>query len=109
MLRLKTVLIAAMVAGAAGAPMPAAHAAPLTIHEIQYTTDPAGASGHDGTIVDCAGGIVTHKFGGGKPKITLQDPAFPAGWGAIQVKEVICYSCSSFCSSASQSSTSMVR
>lgn len=87
MLRLKTVLIAALVAGAAGAPMPAAQAAPLTIYEIQHTTDPAGDSASNGMIVDCAGGIVTHKFGGSKPKITLQDPAFPDGWGGIQVKD----------------------
>jgi len=62
-------------------------AAELSIYQIQYTTDPDGASPHAGSTVDCLGGVVTHKFPGYKPKLTLQDPSFPAGWGGIQVKD----------------------
>ena len=58
-----------------------------TIYDIQYTTDPDGVSPVDGTVTDCAGGIVTHKFGGFKPKLTLYDPNWPNGWGSIQVKD----------------------
>jgi len=82
-----------LVVAAAGAVMVAALAAglasagPLSIEQIQYTVDPSGSCPLDGNIVDCAGGIVTHKFGGSKPKITIQDPNSPDGWGAIQVKD----------------------
>jgi hypothetical protein len=59
----------------------------LSIYDIQFTTDPAGVSHLDGKVVNCRGGIVTHKYGGQWPKLTLQDPNFPEGWGAIQVKD----------------------
>ena len=59
----------------------------LSIYEIQYTTDPNGNSPLEGRLIDCTGGIVTHKYGGGQPKLTIQDPNFSTGWGAIQVKD----------------------
>ncbi len=58
-----------------------------SIYEIQYTTDPNGYSPLAGEVIDCSGGIVTHKFGGFRPKLTIQNPNFPDGWGAIQVKD----------------------
>ena len=59
----------------------------LAIREIQYTTDPNGVSPHDGYVVDCAGGICTGKYAGNRPRIILQDPDDPSGWGGIQVKD----------------------
>jgi len=64
-----------------------ANGAAYSIYEIQYTLDPNGNSPLEGQIVDCLGGIVTHRFGGSRPKLTLQDPNAPDGWGAIQVKD----------------------
>ena len=61
-------------------------ASSLSIYEIQYTTDANGASAQHGNLVDCLGGIVTRKRGGGRPRLVLQDPNYPDGWGAIQVK-----------------------
>ena len=61
-------------------------AEPLSIFEIQYTTDVNGNSDLNGNIVDCLGGIVTHKRGGGRPRLVVQDPNYPDGWSAIQVK-----------------------
>ena len=58
-----------------------------SIYEIQYTTDPNGKSPLEGQTIDCLGGIVTHKFYGFRPKLTIQDPNYPLGWGAIQVKD----------------------
>ncbi|HLB72473.1 MAG TPA: hypothetical protein VJJ98_00490, partial [Sedimentisphaerales bacterium] len=60
----------------------------LSIYEIQYTTDPDGASPQDGNIVDCLGGIVVHKPLTGRPRLIIQDPDYPLGWGAIQVKDL---------------------
>ena len=60
----------------------------LSIYEIQYTTDADGASPQDGNIVDCLGGIVTHKPPTGRPRLVVQDPNFAAGWGGIQVKDL---------------------
>jgi len=65
----------------------AASAERYSIYEIQYTNDPNGESPLKGQIIDCLGGIVTHKFNGFRPKLTIQDPNFPLGWGAIQVKD----------------------
>jgi hypothetical protein len=65
-----------------------AHAEELSIYEIQYTTDANGASPQHGNIVDCAGGIVTHKPPTGRPRLIIQDPNYPDGWGAIQVKDL---------------------
>ena len=61
----------------------------MSIYEIQFTTDPAGDSPYNGQIVDCRGGIVTHKYPGTRPKLTLYDPCHPTGWGGIQVKDWI--------------------
>jgi hypothetical protein len=61
----------------------------LSIYEIQHTTDANGASLQNGNIVDCIGGIVTFKRAGGRPRLTIQDPNFPYGWGGIQVKDFI--------------------
>jgi hypothetical protein len=65
-----------------------ATAQPLSIYQIQYTTDPAGASPYDGSIVDCNGGIVVQKRPPGKPaKLTLYDPSHPDAWGGIMAKD----------------------
>jgi len=58
-----------------------------SIYDIQHTTDPDGGSSSANTVVDCAGGVVTHKWSGGQLKLTLQDPNHLDGWGAIQVKD----------------------
>ena len=60
----------------------------LSIYEIQYTTNPNGASGQHGNIVDCLGGIVIHKPPTGRPRLIIQDPNYPDGWGAVQVKDL---------------------
>lgn len=61
----------------------------LSIYEVQYTTNPDGASDYVGEVIDCAGGICVSKFPGYRPRLILQDPAQPDGWGAIQVKDWI--------------------
>ncbi|HUW82400.1 MAG TPA: hypothetical protein VMZ31_06325 [Phycisphaerae bacterium] len=61
----------------------------LSIYQIQYTTNADGSSNYDGQVVDCIGGIVVGKFPGSKPRLILQDPNFPDGWGGIQVKDWI--------------------
>ena len=65
-----------------------AQAAELSIYEIQYTNDANGTSPQHGNIVDCLGGIVTHKPPTGRPRLIIQDPNYPDGWGAIQVKDL---------------------
>jgi hypothetical protein len=60
----------------------------LSIYDIQYTDDPNGESSQNGIIIDCTGGIVTHKSPSGRPRLIVQDPAYPDGWGAIQVKDL---------------------
>jgi len=62
----------------------------LPIYDIQYVdlaVNPDGDSPYAGQIVDCGGGIVVHKFTGTKPKVTLQDPGRPDGWGGIAIKD----------------------
>ena len=71
---------AALLAGAATAP------AALSIYDIQYTPAADGASPQDGNLIDCAGGVVTYKWYGGKARIYLRDPA-RADWAAIMVKD----------------------
>jgi len=61
---------------------------PLPIYEIQYTTDVNGISPQNGQIIDCLGGIVTHKPPTGRPRLIIQDSNYPNGWGAIQVKDL---------------------
>ncbi len=58
----------------------------LTIRDVQYTTDPSGDSPYNGQIHDVTGGIVTHIWFGGKPRIYVQDPAY-SKWGGIIVKD----------------------
>ena len=65
-----------------------AQATELSIYEIQYTTDANGTSPQHGNIIDCTGGIVTHKPPTGRPRLIIQDPNYPDGWGAIQVKDL---------------------
>jgi len=79
--------LAILIAATAAAPQDATAAVAPSIFDIQYTADPAGDSPLDGRIIDCAGGIVTHKFAGSRPRIVLYDPANPDGWGGIQVKD----------------------
>lgn len=83
----RSIIIGAALLSIVTAGVPAAYGAAYSIYEIQYTTDPNGNSPLEGEIVDCLGGIVTHRFGGFRPKLTLQDPNAPDGWGAIQVKD----------------------
>jgi hypothetical protein len=61
--------------------------APLSIREIQYTESLDGASPWNGKVIDCAGGVVVAKTGGGRPRLFLQDPNVPDGWAAITVKD----------------------
>ena len=60
--------------------------AQLSVQDIQYTTAAEGASPYDGDTVSCLGGVVTQIYMGSKPRLVLQDPNSPNGWGAIQVK-----------------------
>lgn len=67
----------------------------LTIFEIQYTTNPDGTSPMHGEVLDCVGGVVTHKLMKYTPRLVLQDPIIrdpnaqgdDGCWGAIQVKD----------------------
>ena len=59
----------------------------LSIYDIQYTTDPNGASHYDGSVVDCNGGIVIHIRPGPPAKLTLYDPNCPDAWGGIMAKD----------------------
>lgn len=63
-----------------------ANAEPLSIYQIQYTPDANGISPEDGSILDCLGGIVTHKAPGKRPRLVVQDANENRGWNAIQVK-----------------------
>jgi len=63
-----------------------AHAAELSVYEVQYTTDPAGASPYNGQIHNVTGGIVTHVWQGFNDRVYLYDPAHPT-WGSIVVKD----------------------
>jgi hypothetical protein len=80
-------LVALLLAAASARVSGTAAAGVYSISEIQYTTDPDGRSPLEGQVIDCRGGIVTHMFPGGKPKLTIQDPNRPFAWGAIQVKD----------------------
>ncbi len=60
--------------------------APLSIYDIQYTTDPAGDSPYADQIIDVVGGVVTHIWHGFNDRVYLRDPAQPT-WGAIVVKD----------------------
>ena len=58
----------------------------LSIYQIQYATNTDGTSDWDTQQVNCTGGIVIHKWGGGRQRIILYDPNNPTGWGGILVK-----------------------
>ena len=73
----------------AAGPVPAAPGQVLTIRDVQYTVNSNGASDHDGEVIDCTGGIVVAKFAGYRPRLVLQVPNDPDGWGAIQAKDWI--------------------
>jgi hypothetical protein len=61
----------------------------LSIRALQYTEYPAGDSPYAGQTVDCAGGIVIHKYNSYRPRVILYDPTQPDGWGGIVVKDQI--------------------
>ncbi len=82
--RMLVLLIAAAVSGLAER----IEAEPLSIYEIQYSTDASGASPENGNIVDCIGGIVVHKSSGSRTKLTLYDPNYPDGWGGVMAKDL---------------------
>jgi hypothetical protein len=59
-----------------------------SIYDLQYQSEPEDLnSPHVGEDVNCIGGIVIHKYPGGKPKVTLYDPNYPDGWGGIAIKD----------------------
>lgn len=64
------------------------YAEELSIYEVQYTTDPDGASPQHGNVIDCSGGIVVHIFVGWRTRLVLYDPDYPDGWGAIMAKDL---------------------
>lgn len=66
---------------------PSASAQSLTIYDIQSNTVDGDASSYDLQLVNCTGGICVAKFRGSRPRLILQDPAHPEGWGGIQVKD----------------------
>lgn len=79
------IMIVVTVLGSAGS----ARSQALSIYEIQYTTDPNGASPQNGNIVDCLGGIVIHKSPPPtRPRVTLYDPNNADGWGGIIAKDL---------------------
>lgn len=61
----------------------------LSIYQIQYTSNVNGISPEHGNIINCLGGIVTQKPGGGRPRLVIQDSNYPEGWGAVQVKDFL--------------------
>ena len=83
MVGLGWVLAALPVAGASGQA--------LSICEIQSNTSDGDASVYDWAtyeqLVHCAGGIVVANLDRSVPRLLLQDPACPGGWGGIQVKD----------------------
>jgi len=64
----------------------AVEASPISIYDVQYTTDASGISPYVNQTVDCTGGIVINKWVGGSTKLTLCDPANPTAWGGIIAK-----------------------
>jgi len=76
------VVLAILAALGAG---PAAGQAPVyNIYELQHSGPELGwQSPHQGEIVACVGGVVTHKF---KQRIVVQDPSLGSEWAAIEVR-----------------------
>lgn len=85
----KATASAALLVMLLAASAPEAAAQPLTIYQIQSNTVNGDASIYDGQVVDCVGGICVAKYAGSRPRLILQDPNYPDGWGAIQVKDWI--------------------
>lgn len=77
---LSLILVAMTTAKARGQPA-------YTIYEVQFTTNPDGTSDYHGQVIDCAGGIVVANLSRTVPRLFLCDPAYPDGWGGIQVKD----------------------
>ncbi len=65
----------------------AAQAQYRSIYEIQYTTAADGGSPYHGQLLNCRGGVVVGKMVRSRPRLVLYDPAYPDGWGGIQVKD----------------------
>ena len=61
----------------------------LSIYEIQHTTDANGISPQNGNVVDCLGGIVTHKPPTGRPRLIIQDPNYPEWLGRYSGERLI--------------------
>jgi len=59
----------------------------VSIYDLQYTTNPTGASTYEGSTVDCYGGVVIHKFEGYRTRVWLYDPQHADGWGGIVAKD----------------------
>ncbi len=66
----------------------AAEAQYRSIYEIQYTTAADGGSPYNGQLLNCRGGVVVSKLFRSRPRLVLYDPAYPDGWGGIQVKDI---------------------
>lgn len=64
-----------------------ASAQPLSIYTIQHSDDAGGASSYDQQLVDCKGGIIVKIYERTVPRLMIQDPNHPDGWGGIQVKD----------------------
>ena len=61
-----------------------ANATTLSIYDIQYTENSSGDSPHDGSVVDCAGGIVINKwYSNSGIKLTIYDSENSTGWSGI--------------------------
>ena len=63
-----------------------ARALPLSIYDVQYTTDPSGNSPYMDQVVSCTGGIVINKWVGNRVKLTIVGPTNPNSWGGIIAK-----------------------
>lgn len=89
MVERERVASAALVIIVLAALVPGAVAQYLSIRDIQLPdpNDPNRASQYEYEEVDCHGGICTAKYLGFRPRLFLQDPNDPNGWGGIQVKD----------------------
>lgn len=85
---MKRMMLLMMIMTTALVPVGLIQADELSIYEIQYTADANGTSLLHGNVVDCFGGVVTHKPPTGRPRLIIQDPNYPDGWGAVQVKDL---------------------
>ncbi|MBU0639127.1 MAG: hypothetical protein KKB50_09710 [Planctomycetes bacterium] len=79
-------LAAVLAVGLCLTPAPVAGQA-QTIYEIQANTSDGDASVYNYQVLDCVGGVCLAKFPSFRPRLILADPAYPDGWGGIQVKD----------------------